>query len=76
MTADHFQQSLDALANRNPLQPFTVELIGGRRFEIDHARALVNRGGVAVFVAPGGVPIPFDHESVSAIIGDTAAASA
>jgi hypothetical protein len=76
MTSDSFQQVLDALASRNPFRPFTVELVGGRRFEVDHARALVERDGVAVFLAPGGVPIWFDHESVTAIVGDRAGASA
>jgi hypothetical protein len=76
MTADNFQQLLEALARRNPFAPFTVELVGGRRFEVDHPRALVARDGVAVFLAPGGIPIWFDHESVTAIIGDTAEASA
>jgi len=76
MTADNFQRVLEALARRNPFHPFTVEMMGGRRFEVDHPRALVSRDGVAVFIAPGGVPIWFDHESVTAIIGDTAETSA
>ena len=76
MTSDNFQQLLDALSTRSPFHPFTVEMVGGRRFEVDHARALVTRDGVAVYIAPGGIPIWFDHESVTAIIGDTASASA
>jgi hypothetical protein len=38
-------------------------------FEVDHPTALVVRDGVAVFLAPGGVPVWFDHESVDPIIG-------
>lgn len=76
MTADNFQQLLEALIKRHPFQPFTVEMVGGRRFEVDHSRALVSRDGVAVYLAPGGIPIWFDHESVTAIVGDTASASA
>ena len=76
MTLDNFQQVLEALAKRNPFRPFTVEMVGGRRVEVDHARALVTRDGVAVYIAPGGIPIWFDHESVTAIVGDTASASA
>jgi hypothetical protein len=72
MTADNFNQRIEALAERNPFRPFTVELVGGRRFEVDHVRALVNRDGVAVFLAPGGIPIWFDHESVTSIVGDMA----
>ncbi len=69
MTAENFQTVLDALKQLQPFRVFTVELHGGRRFEVDHAGALVVRDGVAVFLAPGGVPIWFDHESVNQIIG-------
>jgi hypothetical protein len=30
---------------------------------------MIVRDGVAVFIAPGGIPIWFDHESVNQIIG-------
>ena len=69
MTADNFDQVLQGLRERTPFQVFTVELNGGRRFEVDHPGALVVRDGVAVFVAPGGVPIWFDHNSVNQING-------
>jgi len=75
MTPDNFHRLLDALTNRTPFHPFTVELIGGRRFEVDHARAMAVRDGVAVYIAPGGVPIWLDHDAVTAIIGDTADAA-
>jgi hypothetical protein len=68
MTADHFDSILEELALHQPFQIFTVELHGGRRFEVDHPRALIARDGVAVFLAPGGVPILFDHDSVNQII--------
>ena len=72
MTAENFDQVLIALNQRTPFQVFTVELHGGQRFEIDHPRAMVVRDGVAVFLAPGGVPIWFDHDSVNQIIGASA----
>jgi hypothetical protein len=72
MTADNFDQVLEGLAQRVPFQVFTVELHGGNRFEVDHPRAMVVRDGVAVFLAPGGIPIWFDHESVNQIIGASA----
>lgn len=75
MTADNFDAVLVALAERSPFQVFTVELHGGKRFEVDHPRALVVRDGVAVFLAPGGVPIWFDHESVTQIVGASASTS-
>jgi hypothetical protein len=65
MTAENFDKTLEGLKQRTPFHPFTVELMGGHRFEIDHPGALVVRDGVAVFIAPGGVPVLFDHESVT-----------
>ena len=72
MTADHFEQLFDALRERSPFHPFTVELAGGDRFEVDHPQAMVVRDGVAVYLRPGGVPVWFDHESITQIIGDIA----
>jgi len=69
MTAENFENVLQALRERQPFRVVTVELNGGSRFEIDHPGAVVVRDGVAVFLAPGGVPIWFDHESVNQIIG-------
>lgn len=72
MTLDSFDKVLEGLRQNQPFQVFTVELHGGRRFEVDHPGALVVRDGVAVFLAPGGLPIWFDHESVLRIIGSGA----
>ena len=69
MTADNFDQILEGLKQLQPFRVFTVELHGGRRFEVDHPGALVIRDGVAVFLAPGGIPIWFDHESVTQVVG-------
>ena len=68
MTADHFDEAITALVERMPFQLFTVELNTGQQIEVDHSRSLVVRDGVAVFVAPGGVPHFFDHDSVNQII--------
>jgi hypothetical protein len=76
MTSDHFEQLFDALRERSPFHPFTVELVGGHRFEVDHPQAMVVRDGVAVFMRPGGVPVWFDHDSVNQIVGDIADTSA
>ena len=66
MTADHFDSILAALTSVTPFQVFTLELHGGQRLEVDHPNALILRDGVAVFLAPGGVPVLFDHDSVNA----------
>lgn len=68
MTTENFQKVLLAMLNRKPFKPFTVQMHGGERFEIDHPRATVIREGVAIFIAPGFVPINFDHEGVVEII--------
>lgn len=73
MTTDHFDEVLGGLKQLQPFRVFTMELHGGRRFEVDHPGALVVRDGVAVYLAPGGIPIWFDHESVNQIIGATRA---
>jgi hypothetical protein len=65
MTADNFDHVLQELRQQQPFRVFTVELHGGRRFAVDHPGALVTREGVAVFIAPGGIPILFDHDSVN-----------
>jgi hypothetical protein len=69
MTSQNFENALESLRRHQPFRVFTVELHGGERFEVDHAGALVVRDGVAVFLAPGGKPIWFDHDSVNQIIG-------
>jgi hypothetical protein len=70
MEADNFDRTLAAFRQRVPFRPFTVALVNGDRFEVDHQGALVVRDGVAVFIAPGGVPVIFDHEGVSQFVGD------
>jgi hypothetical protein len=47
-------------------------MVDGDRLEIDHPDSLAVRDGVALFAAPGGVPVVFDHESVTAFVGDPA----
>jgi hypothetical protein len=69
MTEEHFDRVLNGLRLEQPFRVFTVVLNGGKRFEVDHPGALVVRDGVAVFLAPGGTPIWFDHESVNQFVG-------
>jgi hypothetical protein len=45
-------------------------MVNGNRYEVDFPDALAIREGVAFFAGPGGVPVFFDHESVSEVIGD------
>ena len=66
----NFDHILKTLKGRKPYRPFTVALVNGDRFEVDHPDALVVRDGVAVYIAAGGVPVLFDHEGVGQFIGD------
>jgi hypothetical protein len=70
MDIQHFERSLRTFQRRTPFRPYTVALINGDRFQVDHPEALVLRDGVAVFIAAGGVPTLFDHESVSELGGE------
>jgi hypothetical protein len=71
MLPQNFERSLRAFVRRTPFRPFTVELVSGDRFQVDHPEALVFRGGLAVFISLEGVPALFDHESVSQLNGLT-----
>lgn len=44
--------------------------VSGNRHEVDHSDALAVNDGVALFAGPGGVPVIFDFEGVSEVIGD------
>jgi len=76
MTSEHFDQVLVSLMGRTEFRPFTVKLAGGHQFEVDHPTAMVVRDGVAVYLKPGGIPVWFDHDSVTQIVGDIADRSA
>jgi hypothetical protein len=70
METDNFDRTLSTFKRRSPFRPFRVVLVNGDRFEVDSPNALVVRDGVAIYIGPGGVPVIFDHEGVSQLIGD------
>jgi hypothetical protein len=70
MDIETFDATIRSFKNRTPFRPFTVSLVNGERLEVDYPDALVVRDGVAVFVAPGGIPAIFDHEGVAQVVGD------
>jgi hypothetical protein len=70
MEAENFDHILKTLKERKPYRPFTVALVNGDRFEVDHSDALVVRDGMAVYIGARGVPVLFDHEGVGQFIGD------
>jgi hypothetical protein len=65
MTPEVFNDGLELLTSRRPFRPFIIELVGGDRFEVDHANAVAWGEGRGIgFFGPGGVPHIFDSESV------------
>ena len=51
MTAETFDLTLRRLLRQEPFQPFVIELVDGRRLDIDRRRLAVNYGG-ATLVTP------------------------
>jgi len=70
MNRDAFTETIRAFKNRLPLRPFTVATMSGNRCEVDFPDVLAVRERIAIYIGPGKVPVFFDHESVSEIIGD------
>ena len=70
MLAENFERTLRGFTQRVPFRPFTVELINGRQFVVEHPEALVFRNGlVAVYIALDGALTIFDHEGVNQFTG-------
>ncbi|HEV7402326.1 MAG TPA: hypothetical protein VGO11_05345 [Chthoniobacteraceae bacterium] len=69
MESASFDFSLRAFARRTSFHPFAVELTSGEQFTVDHPEALVYRAGLAVYIAPDGRPVMFDHLGVTRLIG-------
>lgn len=76
MESEIFERSLRAFVRRRPFESFVVRFVDGTAVTVDHPEALVQRGGVAVFVSAAGEPILFDHRSASQLSGSLDAASA
>ena len=72
MDRETFNNSIRAFRMRTPFRPFTVVTVSGGRYEVDFPEAIAIRDGVALFAAPGNVPVIFDSEGVSEVIGDLA----
>ena len=52
MTVENFHQEMNTLLDKRPYTVFTIELHGGKRFEIDFPKAVALKDGVAVYLAP------------------------
>ena len=67
MSADFFNDTLNALQRAQPFRVFAIELNGGRQLEVDSPFCIVVGNGDAVFRQPGAYPLYMDHESVNVI---------
>lgn len=70
MSPEMFEETILANKRRVPFKPFTIVVISGSRYEVDHPEAILVRSGSAIYMGPGHVPVFFDHYGVSEIIGD------
>ena len=70
MDRETFTATIGAFQARRPFKPFTVALIDGDRYEVDRPNVLALGDGAAVLLAPGNVPVLFDYEGVSQVVGD------
>jgi hypothetical protein len=75
MDRDTFDSTIRTFKNHRPFRPFTIALVNGDRVEVDHPEAVLVRDGTGLYVGPGGIPVLFDYESVSQVIGDLAGRS-
>ncbi|HYR57336.1 MAG TPA: hypothetical protein VEO95_01855 [Chthoniobacteraceae bacterium] len=76
MELNVFDQSLKELSRRAPFKPFVVEMSSGSSIEVKHPEALAFHEGLAVYISTGGVPMFFDHTSVTRLIGAPVSGSA
>lgn len=72
MHRETFAGTIRTFKQRTPFRPFTIVTTSGGRYEIDHPEAILERDGVALFAGPGGIPVIFDFDGVSEVIGDLA----
>lgn len=70
MDRNTFIATIQSLQDRRPFKPFTVALVNGDRYEVDRPNILAVGEGIAILISPGAVPVFFDHEGVSQVIGD------
>lgn len=72
MERDNFESTILVLKRRKPFVPFTISMVNGDRHEIDYPEALAIRGGLGMFLSPGGIPVFLDHKGVTQVFGGLA----
>ena len=69
MDRETFSDTVLAFKQRTPFRPFTIVTVAGSRHEVDRPEVIAVRGGVALYIAPGDIPVIFDHDGVSEVGG-------
>lgn len=69
MTVETFDGTIIAFKQRRPFIPFTVVMVNGDRYQVDHPEAIIVRDGFGVFIGPGRIPVFLDSDTVSQIVG-------
>ena len=70
MHPNTFETALRGFIRNGPFRPFTVELVNGRQYVIEHPEALIFRDGrIAVYIAPDSSLTIFDPAGVAQVTG-------
>lgn len=70
MKSEIFDSTIEGFKTRQPFEPFTIVMVSGDRLQVDHKNAIVAHDGFAVLIGPNRVPVFFDNEGVSQIVGE------
>jgi hypothetical protein len=66
MTPQQVEEKLTELIHREPFVPFVVEMVDGKKLDIQHAGVAFDDTG-AVFFGPDGGLVEFEFKTVRAI---------
>ena len=75
MKRQQLQSAVDSFKQRQPFQPFVVELDEGERLIVDDPKQLPGFGGAYTYLRPGGNFVFVDPEDVARVV-DLASANA
>lgn len=68
MTADDFYRTMIEKLDREPFQPFVVEMNDGSRVQIDEADSVAIRGGLAICTTKEALFVRVDNADVRQIV--------
>jgi hypothetical protein len=71
MTKDNFIRLIQSVNRRRPWKPYTLELLGGSRLEVNHPEALLANGELWVCASSTGLRTVFVCSAVVRFINTT-----